>query len=78
MKNAKRQRFGVALALAMKARGISQSELALISGVGQSSLSLLLGGHRRPSLHTAILVADALHIELDDLMARRVTRKAKA
>lgn len=54
--------------LAMAAKGISQAELARITGLSQQMLSkILLGKNSDVKLSTAIAIARALDVSLDYL-----------
>jgi len=48
------------LARAITARGLSQAQLALRSGVDRSTVGRILNGDRRPTLDTAIRLVGAL------------------
>ena len=53
----------------MKTRGITQTELSLRTGIGQSRISEYLSGVRVPEESNRKLLADALGWEEDELMA---------
>jgi transcriptional regulator with XRE-family HTH domain len=53
----------------MKTRGITQTELSLRTGIGQSRISEYLSGVRVPEEANRKLLADALGWEEDELMA---------
>lgn len=49
--------------------GISQSELARRMGTGRQTVnSIIKGGRRGPTLETAIAIADALGVSLQDMV----------
>jgi transcriptional regulator with XRE-family HTH domain len=47
-------------------RGISQTGLGRTTGVDASTINQLEMGRRAPSLHTLVILADALHCEVRD------------
>jgi DNA-binding XRE family transcriptional regulator len=49
-------------------RNITLSELAKISGITQSGLSMIENGKREPKITTAAKIAEALDIDIDDLV----------
>lgn len=51
--------------------GITQRELAKISGISPAGISLLEKGHREPTLKTAILLSDAFGVSLDVFAGRK-------
>lgn len=51
----------------LRQRGITQRQLAEMSGVAQPSISLIVNGKRSPNWETACQIADALGVSLDDL-----------
>ena len=53
----------------MKARGITQAEISLRTGIGQSRISEYLSGVRMPEEANRKLLADALGWEEDELVA---------
>jgi transcriptional regulator with XRE-family HTH domain len=59
--------FGVALAAARGARGLSQSRLAVEAGFDHSYISRLEAGKREPSRETVLALAQVLRLEGPDL-----------
>jgi len=53
----------------MKARGITQAEISLRTGIGQPRVSEYLSGVRLPEANNRKLLADALGWGEDELMA---------
>lgn len=49
-------------------RGLTQEELGRLVGVGQGMIGHIETGRRQPALHTAMLLARALHVSIDELM----------
>ena len=71
--------FGVLLRELREARGLSQSQLALESGLDQTVVSLLERGQRQPSLISLFALCDALKVEPDVLIRRLATaRKSRS
>ena len=61
-----------------KARGLSQKELAELTGTTQSAIARLESGGRPPRIDTLLRIAEALDCELIvDLRARTRTRGSK-
>ncbi|MBT4129637.1 MAG: helix-turn-helix transcriptional regulator [Gammaproteobacteria bacterium] len=56
-----------ALAFYRNMRGMSQTRLAKVSGVTSSAISMLEARGRNPSLETAMKLAKALDVTLDQL-----------
>lgn len=61
--------FGVALRQARARSGISQEELALRADVDRTFVSRAERGERQPALTTVFLLAKALGLRADDLVA---------
>jgi len=61
--------FAEALAAAMGARGVSQSELALRVGIGQPAISMMLARECRPQKRTVRRLAEALGMQPGELWA---------
>lgn len=59
----------------MKERGLSQTEVAKLSGVSQPTISLYLKGDRGLSLKTAIKISQALGVSPEDLLPEDVKTK---
>ena len=51
--------------------GLSVQMLAEASGVGAKTILLCEGGRNEPTLVTALLLAEALEVEVEDLFQRR-------
>lgn len=49
-------------------RGLTQEELGRMVGVGQGMIGHIETGRRQPALHTAMLLARALHVSIGELM----------
>lgn len=61
--------FGEVVERHMRERGMSQAELARKMNTGRQTInSIIKGGRRGPSLDTAIEVANALGVSLQDLI----------
>lgn len=56
------------LNIAMAQKGISQKELAKISGVAESTISLIMSGKRSPNISTLGKLAAALDISYPQLI----------
>lgn len=65
-----RTAFGRLLKELREERGLSQSQLALDSGLDQTFVSLLERGRRQPSLVTLFALCDALDVEPETLVRR--------
>jgi transcriptional regulator with XRE-family HTH domain len=61
-------RVGAVIAAARKALGLRQADLARIINVKQSSISQWESNKFTPELDSRILLAEALHLSLHDLM----------
>lgn len=68
-KNALSKRFGYRVQTLMDLKGLSQAELARRAGMSRAVINNLLRGTRNPSLLTALTVARALNVSLDELAA---------
>jgi transcriptional regulator with XRE-family HTH domain len=68
--------FGDLLRNLREQRGLSQSQLALESGLDQTFVSLLERGQRQPTLTTLFALCDALGIEPDKLVRRLMAARA--
>jgi transcriptional regulator with XRE-family HTH domain len=62
--------FGDAVRDLRGQRGISQEELAALSGMHRTYLGGIERGHRNPSLTNIRRIADALRVRTSDLMLR--------
>lgn len=51
-------------------RGMTQKELAKATGITEAAISRYAGGSRLPRIEHAARIADALHVSLDQLLAR--------
>lgn len=61
--------FGEALVLLMDEKGISQTELAALSGVGKSTIGELVKGRsKEPTFSKAKKLADGLGVTLQDFI----------
>jgi transcriptional regulator with XRE-family HTH domain len=58
------------LAKARRERGLSQSELAKLTGLLPSAVAHFEAGRRMPTVHNLARLADALEISLDALFGR--------
>ncbi|MBO5473086.1 MAG: helix-turn-helix transcriptional regulator [Lachnospiraceae bacterium] len=64
--------IGSNIRMARNATGISQTELANRVGSGKSAISRYENGAQKPSLETLMRVADALDVDLVDLLKDKV------
>ena len=72
-----RMTFGGLLRELREERGLSQTQLALESGLDQTFVSLLERGQRQPSLISLFALCDALKVE-PDLLIRRLAAARKS
>jgi transcriptional regulator with XRE-family HTH domain len=63
---------------AMKAKGVSRSELADRLGTSRAFITKLLSGHENVTLKTLVRVANALDCSLEVSVRGRATGKAKS
>jgi putative transcriptional regulator len=56
-------------------QGLSQSRLAVISGVSRMAIGMIEKGQRSPSLIICLRVADALDLDLGDVLKNISKRK---
>ena len=59
------------LAKVRKAKGLTQSELASISGVPRVSIARYETGKVSPNVRILERLANALHVQIDDLVDRK-------
>ncbi len=52
----------------MNQRGISQKQLATLSGISESSISRYLHSEQRPRMDIVVNIAKALHVETEYLL----------
>ena len=71
-KEALSERFGARVQELMDKKGLSQAELGRRAGMSRSVINNLLRGIRNPSLLTALTVARALGVSLDELTSGNV------
>lgn len=71
-KQALSERFGARVQELMEKKGLSQAELGRRAGMSRSVINNLLRGIRNPSLLTALTVARALNVSLDELTSGNV------
>ena len=62
--------LGERLRQARRIKGLSQAQLAGISGLSAAALSHMENGRRSPSVRNLVRVADALGISVDTLLGR--------
>jgi transcriptional regulator with XRE-family HTH domain len=67
--------MGVRLKTLRQARGLSQAQLAKLSGIPKGTLLQWEYGLRTPLLDAAVKLADALGVTLDELAGREPPRK---
>jgi transcriptional regulator with XRE-family HTH domain len=70
MSNSNMEEFQKKLKLTREKRGLSQSDLARISGLQPSAISHFENGRRSPSFDNLKIIADALSVSLDYLLGR--------
>ena len=63
------KRFGDRVQMLMDQKGLSQAELGRRAGMSRAVINNLIRGTRNPSLLTALTVARALNVSLDELTA---------
>lgn len=68
-KQALSKRFGNRIQSLMDKKALSQAELARRSGTSRSVINNMVKGTRNPSLLTALTIARALNVSLDELTA---------
>ena len=61
------ERFGENLKMMLKERGMSQRDLAEVSGLAESTISQYLHGHRLPTVKSVINIAHALGCSVNEL-----------
>jgi len=66
-----RQRVGLNLQALRRAKGLSQEELAHVSGVHQTYLSGVERGRRNPTVGLLDKIAAALDADVEDLTKKR-------
>lgn len=66
------QAFGVILRLARSKKGLSQEQLALVSDLDRTFISMLERGQRQPSLTSILCISNALGIPASDLVQQTV------
>lgn len=71
-KEALSERFGARVQELMDKKGLNQAELGRRAGMSRSVINNLLRGIRNPSLLTALTVARALGVSLDELTSGNV------
>lgn len=57
---------------ALKARNMTQAELARQIGIDQANVSTYCTGAHTPGIDMLVRIADALHVSLDELVGRRI------
>lgn len=57
-------------------RGLSKNKIAEMTGLNQSTISRLENYHENPTLDSLLRVADALEINLGDILSRAVRNVA--
>lgn len=63
--------YGEVLSLYLEEKGVSQAELAKRIGTGRQTVNNLTTGARRgPTLETAMAIADALGVTLQEMVDR--------
>jgi len=73
-----RTAFGRLLRELREERGLSQSQLALDSGLDQTFVSLLERGRRQPSLITMFALCDALGVAPETIVRRLSLARPKS
>ena len=64
--------FGERIEAARKKKGLTQEELAERVSVSQSMINHIENGNKKPSLETAVALANELGITVDSLISSRV------
>lgn len=63
--------FGVVVSAYLKEKGMSQAELARRTGLNKQTISaIIVGDSTSPTLNNAVLIADALGVSIDEMVAR--------
>lgn len=70
-------RLGLNVRALRRVRGLTQAALAELAGVTDETVSRLERGAFEPSLSTAIAIAKALEVSLDELLGRRLEAPPK-
>lgn len=60
--------LSIALSRAMRAKGISQRDLAEMTGIRKETISRILSGRRRPSAKTLMLITSALGVSAEEII----------
>lgn len=61
--------FGKSLKNIRESKGLSFRELAAASGVDHAQIARIENGEKDPRMHTVVLLADALDIDLGELFS---------
>ena len=56
----------------MEERGLTQKELANLSGITEASMSKYLSGERTPRIDVIVNLANALHVTTDELIGNDI------
>lgn len=67
------QRVGVAIHQALKRRGMTQEQLALLIGTTQRSISAYVRGEQQPSLETLVMICQVLDLNLNQVLRMNET-----
>lgn len=62
------QRIGNAIHQALKRRGMTQEQLALLIGTTQRSISAYVRGEQQPSLETLVMICQVLELNLNQVL----------
>lgn len=61
------RRVGRNLRIVLRMRGMTQADLVEATGLPSSSVSAVISSGRTPSLHSAILIAAAVRLHVEEL-----------
>lgn len=68
---------GNAIALFRKRKGVSQEVLSGLAGMGRTHLSAIERGERKPTLETLYRIANALGVNMSDIVREMEVQLAK-
>ena len=63
--------------LYIKEQDLSQKDIAILTGLSEPSVSRLIAGKTKPRLTTAIRIARALNVRLEELFILKTIKKGE-